>query len=183
MNIIQGLPHFFMRPPTDTELDELPHVILTSDLDWDPDSLDNVIDPNDSDWYPYEPFEDPYGSHSFYHRGTFQHRDFHLLLASSPPSITVSTTTMVDQEPDFESLRPKFGWCPTEIIKHTFANTTQFAHSVTLYGDMRKHYKSRFPAFNVARRSEPVVTDTIYADTAAIDNGSRCAQIFVCRES
>jgi hypothetical protein len=48
---------------------------------------------------------------------------------------------------------------------------------------MRKHYKSRFPAFNVIRRSEPVATDTIYADTPAIDNGSKCAQIFVGRDT
>jgi hypothetical protein len=44
---------------------------------------------------------------------------------------------------------------------------------------MRKYYKSRFPAFNIAQRNEPVVTDTIYMNYAAIDDGSRCAQIFV----
>ena len=29
------------------------------------------------------------------------------------------------------------------------------------------------------RISEPVSTDTIYCDTLAVDNGSKCAQVFV----
>jgi hypothetical protein len=36
---------------------------------------------------------------------------------------------------------------------------------------------------NVVQRSEPVATDTIHADTPAIDNGSKCAQIFVGRDT
>ena len=36
---------------------------------------------------------------------------------------------------------------------------------------------------NVIRRNEPVVTDTIYSDTAAIGDGSRCAQFCFGRES
>jgi hypothetical protein len=48
---------------------------------------------------------------------------------------------------------------------------------------MRKHYKSRFPAFNVVRRSEPVATDTIFSEVSAIDDGSLCAQIFVGRHT
>jgi hypothetical protein len=52
MNIIQGLPHFFLRPPTNQELDDLPHTIMTLDSEWDPNSLDNVIDPDDGSWYP-----------------------------------------------------------------------------------------------------------------------------------
>ena len=44
---------------------------------------------------------------------------------------------------------------------------------------LKKHYKSLFPAMNVTRRDEPVVTDTIYSDTPAIDNGCKQAQIFV----
>jgi hypothetical protein len=48
---------------------------------------------------------------------------------------------------------------------------------------MRKHLKSRIPAFNVMRRNEAVATDTIFLDTPAVDDGSRCTQIFVGRES
>ena len=44
---------------------------------------------------------------------------------------------------------------------------------------MRKHFKSRFPAFNIPRRSEEVATDTIFSDTHAIDSGVTMAQSFV----
>ena len=44
---------------------------------------------------------------------------------------------------------------------------------------MRKHFKSRFPAFNIPRRSEEVATDTIFSDTPAIDSGVTMAQTFV----
>ena len=44
---------------------------------------------------------------------------------------------------------------------------------------MRKHFKSRFPAFNISRRSVEFATDTIFSDTRAIDSGVTTAQIFV----
>jgi uncharacterized protein YjaG (DUF416 family) len=48
---------------------------------------------------------------------------------------------------------------------------------------MRKHFKYRFPAFNVLRGIEPVDTYTIYSDSPAVDDCSKCAQIFVGRTS
>ena len=54
--------------------------------------------------------------------------------------------------------------------------TTQWAVASTRY-PMRKHFKSRFPAFNIPRRSEEVATDTIFSDTPAIDSGVTMAQI------
>ena len=44
---------------------------------------------------------------------------------------------------------------------------------------MRKHFNSRFPAFNIPRRSEEVATDTILSDTPVIDSGVTMAQIVV----
>ena len=44
---------------------------------------------------------------------------------------------------------------------------------------MRKHFKSRFPAFNIPKRSEEVATNTILTDTPAIDSGVAMAQIVV----
>ena len=70
---------------------------------------------------------------------------------------------------------------PINFIKQTWKKT-QFARSVEHY-PFRKHYKSRFPALNVRRRNEVVATDTIFADVPAIDDGSRCAQIFVGLDS
>ena len=46
----------------------------------------------------------------------------------------------------------------------------------------RTHLKSRFPALNVRRRNEPVVTDTVWVDEPAIDDGSMAAQVFIGRK-
>ena len=48
---------------------------------------------------------------------------------------------------------------------------------------MRKHFKSRFPAFNIPHRNEAVATDTMFSDTPAIDSGVTMAQIFVGKDS
>ena len=48
---------------------------------------------------------------------------------------------------------------------------------------MRKHFKSRFPVFNIPCRNEAVATDTIFSDTPAIDSGVTMAQIFICKDS
>jgi hypothetical protein len=93
-------------------------------------------------------------------------------------SVQSSTTTT-----EYSLYLPHFGWSPVDIIQHTFNNTTQFAKSLHLHTDMCKHYKSRFPAFNVIQRNNPVATDTVYSDTAAINDGSKCAQLFVGRHS
>jgi len=81
------------------------------------------------------------------------------------------------KEPDFEALRPFFAYAPTDVIKNTWAVTTRWLRSVDHY-PFRKHYKSRNPVANVPRRSEPVATDTVNADTPAVDDGSTSAQIF-----
>ena len=48
---------------------------------------------------------------------------------------------------------------------------------------MRKHFKSRFLAFNIPHRNEAAATDTIFSDTPAIDSGVTMAQIFVGEDS
>jgi hypothetical protein len=85
------------------------------------------------------------------------------------------------KDPDYDKLRPLFGWMNTKTIKKTFEQTTQYARmpNGTI---LKKHYKSPFPALNVQRRDEPVATDTVYSDTPAIDGGETCAQIFVGTE-
>ena len=82
------------------------------------------------------------------------------------------------QHIDFEKLMPYFGWVNKHTIEKTFHKTTQWAVASTRY-PMRKHFKSRFPAFNIPRRSEEVATDTIFSDTPAIDSGVTMAQICV----
>ena len=79
---------------------------------------------------------------------------------------------------DYESYRPKLAWLPVDVIKHTFERTTQF-YRMPMGTNLKKRYKSPFPACNVHRRDEPVATDTVCSDTPAIDSGITAAQFFV----
>ena len=82
---------------------------------------------------------------------------------------------------DLEKIRPLFLWIPVEAIKKTFAVTTQFVETVwfnTPRLPLRRHFKSRAPFMNVRRLNEGYATDTIFANTKALD-GSTCAQIYV----
>jgi len=47
----------------------------------------------------------------------------------------------------------------------------------------KRFYKTPFPALNVARRSKDLLTDIIYSDTPAIDDGLTCATIYSGRLS
>ncbi len=70
------------------------------------------------------------------------------------------------QGPDYDKLRPLFGWMNTKTIKKTLEQTTQYARTI-----LKKHYKSPFPALNVQRRDGHVAMDTVYSDTPVIDGG------------
>ena len=91
---------------------------------------------------------------------------------------SVNRMSVSEKNPNFELLRPYFAFAPIETIKRTFAITTRWARSIE-HRPFKKHFKSRFAASNVHRRREAVGTDTVYSDTAAIDNGSFSAQIYV----
>lgn len=198
LDIIQGLPYMKLRPPTDFELQSLPHIILTSDNEWDPSVLDNKIDDSTDTWYNEDDNIESFTHHPFDAIGTYKYREIaelNICHSNQFPVITydyilddmitryVLNINMKNKEPNYSLLQPNFGWVPINIIKKTFQATTQFVRSLHLYNDMRKHFKSRFPAFNVMRRSESVATDTIFSDTPAIDDGSKCAQFFVGRDS
>jgi hypothetical protein len=87
----------------------------------------------------------------------------------------------IPKQPNLLSLKPCLGWAPISVIQQTLNHTTQYARQVMYDGYMKKHFMSRFPALNVARRHEAVATDTVFSDTPAIDDGSICAQLFVGR--
>ena len=90
---------------------------------------------------------------------------------------TVAATKMKPNKPDYEKLRPLFGWAPADIIRQTYLKTTRYAWTVLHY-PFRKHFKTRFPAANIHRRNEPVATNTVFSDTPAIPGGHKCAQLF-----
>ena len=79
-------------------------------------------------------------------------------------------------------MKPYFGWVHADTIKKTFENSTQWALISTRF-PMRKHFKPRFPAFNIPRRNEAVATDTIFSHTLAMDSGVTMAQIFAGKDS
>jgi hypothetical protein len=85
--------------------------------------------------------------------------------------VTPEPHTVTTKEPNYETMRPLFGWLPTSIIKETFARTTQMAR-MPMSNTLKNFFRSPYPALNVHRRNEPVATDTIYSDTPAIDDGA-----------
>ena len=161
--------------PTDVDLITYPHVLLTGPHEWDPSVLDytHPTSSEDPTWAPdpslcsaHDPRIDGFGN--------FKGRVQHTLISK----LAQHKHAITPQPIDFEKLRPYFGWVNKHTIEKTFHKTTQWTVASTRY-PMRKHFKSRFPAFNIPRRSEEVATDTIFSDTPAIDSGVTMAQIFV----
>ncbi len=85
---------------------------------------------------------------------------------------------------NYQQYRPYMLFANDEKIRKTFENTTQYATNVISGQRITKTIKSPYPANNVWRRNEPVATDVIFAEVAAIcTNGQKIAQIFVGRKS
>ena len=187
--IQNGLPRLPIRPYTDTEWDSLPHIILTDELEWNPQVLDHN---HDSDWFDLtdEQTNNPL-SDLFNEIGEYRHRvkvqcneltdvsndkdedeDHHPTVPPTPPRVTTQRI------PDFNLLRPYFGWFSTDTVKETFAHTTQYGR-LPQGTTLQRAYKSPHPALNVSRRNEPVACDIFYSDVPAIFNGATTAVIFV----
>ena len=77
---------------------------------------------------------------------------------------------ILPSNPDFEKLRPNFGWLPKDVVKATIENSTQWYQGENRY-PMRCHIKSRFPAANVNHLPDTVSYDTLFSDTPALDDG------------
>jgi hypothetical protein len=79
---------------------------------------------------------------------------------------------------DYNKLRPFFGWLDADIIKNTFEHTTQNVWLPTVT-TLRRAFRYRNPALNVACQNEAVACDIISSNVAAIDDGSNVAVLFV----
>ena len=166
--------------PTDADLNTYPHVLLTGPHEWDPSVLDytHPTTSGDPTWAPdpslrgaHDPRIDEFGNF----KGRVQHT---LIQPPALSNIAQHQHAITPQPIVFEKLRPYFGWVNKHTIEKTFYKTIQWAVASTRY-PMRKHFKSRFPAFNIPQQSEKVATDTIFSDTPAIDSGVTMAQRFV----
>ena len=85
--------------------------------------------------------------------------------------------------PDYEKLRPCFGWVNADTDQKTMEQSTQWGVSIPNTFPMKKHLKSRNPALNIPRKHEPVATDTVFSDTPTVDSGVEHAQVFVGRDT
>ena len=106
------------------------------------------------------------------------------LLPKIPYSYTICECTATSSEldttindPAYASYIPNFAWQSVDIIKRTFAATTQYAR-MPMSTHLTRHFKSHFPALNVKRCQESVATDTVYSDAPAVDCGHTQAQFY-----
>ena len=169
--------------PTDQDLDQYPHVLLTSPHQWD------ICIGLFTSQYPWIPSWAPDPSARDQHDpridecGNIHKRALHTLsILSDTPTTSVQKH---DQHPttiDYHKLKPYFGWVNAETIKKTFEKSTQWDVTATRF-PMRKHFKSRSPAFHIPYRNGAVATDTIFSDSPDIDSGVTMAQIFVGKDS
>jgi hypothetical protein len=86
---------------------------------------------------------------------------------------------MKQTKPSWSTLAKFFVGATLMTILKTFIATTQYARSGIRGINMQHNLKAPNPALNVRRRHEPVSTDTIYSNVAAVDDGSVAAHFFV----
>ena len=174
--------------PTDHDMDSYPHVFFTSPDEWDPSVLDHDPPPLDG-LDPSQMLDQPFGDPMFDAYGDFNERiiaNLNILLDAPPEdcrSYTANLHQSSSQEPDWNALRPFFAWTSPSSIQDTFNVTTRHGIAPHTQDYIKKHFKSRNPAFNIPRRSEAVATDTIFSDTPAVDDGSTMAQFFCGRDT
>ena len=105
-------------------------------------------------------------------------------VADETDNTTVQPRKEVKPKPiDYHKYRPYFLNVPVEKVRETFKRTTRYATNVMSGSNILQTIRSPYPAHNVRRRNEPVATDTIFAETPAVDCGHTMAQIFVGRKT
>ena len=174
--------------PTDQDMDTYPHVFFTSPDEWDPSVLDHDPPPLDG-LDPSQVLDQPFGDPMFDANGDFNERiiaNLNILLDAPPEdygSYIANLHQCSSQEPDWNALRPFFAWTSPSSIQDTFNVTTRHGSAPHTQDYIKKHFKSRYPVFNIPRRSEAVATDTIFSDTPAVDDGSTMVQFFCGRDT
>ena len=171
--IREGLCYMDMRPPTDTEMEQLPHVLMTSDMPWHPHDLDSEPDEltfldavtTEDEMDHWVDCSEDYGEDFSVHElNVFSCMQANATGTVRPPR------AILPKKPNYEGLRPYFGWVSADTVKSTLENTTQWFRA-SCRMPLRRHYKTRFPAANVNRWNEDVATDTFFSDVPAHDDG------------
>jgi hypothetical protein len=212
ITICNGLPYIDMIYPSDEDLANFPHVYFTADSTWDPRALDDendddddfessnyrrmYLDPNVNDFGELNVLADPNPFHGEL-TGDLD-RDIDLLLYEVHQSecsvhhvdchTSLFTIKQEAHYPKLDLLRKNFGYVSVDRIKKTLHTTTQFAQAVGRI-PFRMHYKTHFPAANVACLNDDVAMDTFFTDVPAHDDGiwghggATMAQIFCGRRT
>ena len=184
--------------PTDTDLERYPAVHLTGSHEWDPSVL-HYTHPsgdgeppwsNDSDErFAFDPNFDEFEDYT--QRAIQTLSIFNDSSSTLAPCSTLMTNDHVsgpsNMMPVLRSLTMKtsdhilvgFMW----ILLRNHGTVYPVGVSTPNTFGMKKHLKSRNPALNIYRRHEPVATDTVFSDTAAVDSGVEQAQVFVGRDT
>ena len=183
--------------PTDADLERYPAVHLTGPHEWDPSVLDYTHPSGDGEhsWskdpderYAFDPNFDEFGDYTQRAIQTLS------ILDDTSSTLTPCPTLITNQHafrtyqhavnheaPDYEKLRPYFGWVNVDTVQKTMEQSTQWGVSLPNTFPMKRHLKSRNPALNVHRRHEAVASDTVFSDTPVVDSGVKQAQVFVGR--
>ena len=170
--------------PTDQDMDTYPHVFFTSPDEWDPSVLDH--DPPHFDGLdPSQVSDQHFGDPMFDAYGDFNERiiaNLNILLDAPPEDCgsytaisSVSTVNLHQSSPQ------ELDWDPSAHSLHGHPHPASRTLLMSPPGmellhipriNIKKHFKSRNPVFNIPRCSEAVATDTIFSDTPAVDDGS-----------
>ena len=192
LSIESGLVYMHsIRIPTDQDLQNYPHVFFTSPDIWDASVLGHEITPSLLEDINQQSDDSLLQDSIFDGYGDLHHRAIQTLnivcdLPSLPSGEPITHAYLHDSNPaeeDWKTLRPYFGWQSEQVIKNTYKVTSRFGGTIPQHDDLKKHFKSRNPIFNISRRNKPVATDTIFSDTPAINDGSTMAQFFVGRDT
>ena len=181
--------------PTDKDLERYLAVHLTGPHEWDPSVLDYTHpsgdgvplwsnDPNER--FAFDPNFDELGDYTQRAIQTLSVLDDSLSTLTSCPIFMANQLefrtyqhAVTREAPDYEKFRPYFGWVNVDTVQKTMEQSTQWRVSLPNTFPMKKHLKSRDPAFNIPRRHEAVATDTVFSDTPAVDSCVKQAQFLL----
>ena len=160
---------------TDQDMDTYPHVLITFPDEWDHSQV------------PDQPFGDPmFDAHGDFNQPIIANLNN---LLDVPPGDCESYTEISSvftanlyqsspQEPDWNTQRPFLAWTSPSSIKDTFNVTTRHGNAPNTQDYIKNHFKPRNPVLSIPRCSEDFATDTIFSDTADVDDGSTMALFF-----
>ena len=142
--------------PTDADLERYPAVDLTGPHEWDPSVLD-YTHPS-GDWEPpwsSDPDERFAFDPNFDEFGDYIQRAIQTLsilddLSRANQHVIRSNQHVVNNDtPDYEKLRPDFGWVNLDTVQKTMEQSTQRGVSIPNTFPIKNHLKSRNPELTI----------------------------------